>query len=144
MNKLSVGSRLARLFLILSPAIFLLCFPIQNPIQAAGNLDQTFGIGGKVTTDFFEGDDDLEAIAIQADGKIVVCGDVDRKPDGFGLIVARYKANGMLDTGFGNGGKVFPDFLGGFATSVAIQPNGKIVVAGSLRGIKVQIFCSSA
>ncbi len=103
-----------------------------------GTLDATFGNGGKVTTDFSGSDDVAFGVAIQSDGKIVVAGGASAVVAGavntdFGL--ARYNADGTLDTGFGNGGKVTTDFSGSFdqAHALAIQLDGKIVLAGRSR-----------
>jgi len=100
----------------------------------AGDLDPTFGTGGRVTTDFGALDAPT-ATAIQPDGKIVVVGDTDNPPDD-SFAVARYNADGSLDSSFGSGGKVTTDFGGtgfAFASAVGIQPDGRIVVAGSSR-----------
>jgi uncharacterized delta-60 repeat protein len=98
----------------------------------AGDLDPTFDGDGKVITDF-GGTEYLGGVAMQADGKIVAAGqtyDPATFHDSFAL--ARYAANGSLDSGFGSGGKVRTDFgpspSAGWA--VAIQSDGKIVVAG--------------
>ena len=60
-----------------------------------GGLDTSFGSGGRVVTDF-GADDRASAVAVQADGRIVVGGG---SGDGFAL--ARYLADGSLDSGFG-------------------------------------------
>jgi uncharacterized delta-60 repeat protein len=79
---------------------------------AAGDLDTSFGTGGKVTTDFSPGLDRATAVAIQPDGKIVVAGIAGGgAASNFGL--ARYNTDGSLDTSFGTGGKVTTDFSGG-------------------------------
>lgn len=89
------------------------------PAQAdAGDLDPTFGIGGRVTTDF-GANERLDNIAIQSDGKILAVG---------GSNLVRYNANGSLDSEFGSSGRVITDF---FPKSVAMRADGKIVVAGS-------------
>src|SRR5215469_15043858 len=98
-----------------------------------GSLDQTFGSSGKVTTDFFGSDDVAYRIALQPDGKLVLAGltfNPATKSDDFA--VARYNPNGSLDSSFGAGGKQTTDFFGNadYATGVAIQADGKIVVAG--------------
>lgn len=97
-----------------------------------GSLDPSFGTGGKVTTDFLFHNDEAHAIALQPDGKIVAAGQLFSASTNFDFALARYNANGSLDTGFGTGGKVMTDFFGGedeiFA--MALQPDGKIVVAG--------------
>src|SRR4029077_6628971 len=70
-------------------------------------------------------------VALQPDGKIVVVGRSGGLT-GFDFGVVRYDADGSLDTGFGTGGMVRTDFAGGadYAHGVAIQGDGKIVVAG--------------
>ncbi len=99
-----------------------------------GTLDTTFGGGdGRVTTGF-GGDDLAQAVAIQPNGKIVVAGTSWTSTARFAL--ARYNANGTLDTTFGGGdGKVTTSFPEGDAQAlgVAIQSNGRIVVAGTVR-----------
>lgn len=64
--------------------------------NADGSLDESFGAGGKVMTDFFDYEDYINAVALQTDSKIVVAG---RARDGalayFGL--ARYNKDGSLD-----------------------------------------------
>ena len=82
--------------------------------------------------------DEARAVAIQADGKIVVAGNavVGRTSNNqfnFDFALARFNADGSPDLSFGNGGKVTTDFNGQTdrAFAVAIQGDGKIVVAGS-------------
>ena len=100
-------------------------------VAAAGDLDPTFGTGGKVTTDIQGDFDKARAVAIQPDGKIVVAGSAQNGMN-IDFAVLRYNTNGTLDTSFGTGGKVLTPVLDSddFATSVAIQPDGKIVAAG--------------
>jgi len=75
--------------------------------NADGTLDAGFGTGGKVTTDIGGSTDRINAIAIQADGKIVVAGSsYSGTTTGTDFALARYNADGTLDAGFGNGGKV--------------------------------------
>ena len=80
---------------------------------------------GKVTTDF-GGNDFGFGMAMQSDGKIVVGGISDGD-----FALARYTANGILDTTFSGDGKVTTDFVGNaFVYGVAVQPDGKILLAG--------------
>jgi len=98
-----------------------------------GDLDQGFGSGGKVTTDFFGGEDVAYAIAIQSDGKLVVAGLAFNSGAGStDFALARYNPDGSLDQAFGAGGKQTTDFFGkpSAAFSVALQPDGNIVAAG--------------
>jgi uncharacterized delta-60 repeat protein len=100
---------------------------------APGDLDTTFGAGGKVTTDF--GSNDLgQAVAIQPDGQIVVAGSTTgSSSQQFAL--ARYNSDGSLDPAFGGTGKVTTQIdpspqTGARAFAVAVQPDSKIVAAG--------------
>lgn len=95
-----------------------------------GTLDPSFGSGGKVSTDFFNGLDSAGALALQPDGKIVVAGSAYNGGTNFGL--ARYNGDGSLDASFGSGGKVITKFGGvDYAGALALQPDGKIIAAGS-------------
>ena len=97
-----------------------------------GSFDTGFGIDGIATADIGEADDYGRDLAVQADGKIVVVGYTSGETD-FDFAVVRFSASGSLDTGFGVGGVATCDFHGqtDFGQSVAIQSDGKIVVAGS-------------
>jgi uncharacterized delta-60 repeat protein len=95
--------------------------------KANGSLDTTFSTDGKVTTDFSEYDDLAYALGIESGGKIVVAGTTSWNY----FALARYNADGSLDTNFGNNGKVTTDFGGdNEAYALAIDSSGKIVVAG--------------
>lgn len=99
-----------------------------------GTLDTSFGTGGRVTTAFGVccGTDWPTALVLQPDGKLVASGAVNTVSD-FGL--ARYHADGALDTSFGTGGRVVTDF-GGFdqAYDLILQPDGKLVAGGAAAG----------
>ena len=91
-------------------------------------LDPTFGGTGKVTTDVSGSEDSAYSVAVQADGKIVAAGTSYPGPD---FAVVRYNSDGSLDPSFGGTGKVTTNVISwDIATSVAIQADGKIVVAG--------------
>jgi uncharacterized delta-60 repeat protein len=100
---------------------------------ADGALDPSFGTNGVTTTAFTSQGDAGKAVALQADGRIVVAGRTALfGSSDFGL--ARYSADGTPDPAFGNG-QLVVDFLSGNdgAESVVVQPDGKIVVAGFAR-----------
>ncbi len=107
-------------------------------LNSNGSLDTGFNATGKNTVTFNLGggtNAGARAAALQADGKIVVAGFAQRTTNDTDFAVARLLANGFLDTGFGSGGKTNFGFgLGSVnddeATGLAIQPDGKIVVAG--------------
>ena len=100
---------------------------------AAGALDQTFGIGGKVVSDFFSGSDQANALVVQADGKILVTG-FARTSTFTDFALARHNSDGSLDGSFGIDGKVTTSFTGANtqARDIALQSDGKIVVGGIL------------
>jgi uncharacterized delta-60 repeat protein len=94
-----------------------------------GSLDSNFGTDGTTTTlvGLAAG---AHAVALQPDGKIIVAGDAVFPRRKFAFVLARYNPDGSLDTSFDNDGKVTA--LGKFsAGDVAVQPDGKIVAAGS-------------
>lgn len=99
-------------------------------MQAApGDLDASFGVAGMQTTDF-GGSEDAAAAAIQQDRKIVVAGGSFRG-GGWDCALARYNPDGSLDARFSGDGKVVTDFGGSESgRDLALQPDGKIVVAG--------------
>ncbi len=98
----------------------------------SGALDQTFGTGGKVTTEFGRSSSAALAVALQPDGRIVAAGAVSGGPTGVDIALARYTANGSLDPTFGVGGRVVTDLQSPFqaASAMVIQPDGKLVVSG--------------
>ncbi len=95
-----------------------------------GALDPTFGNAGVRVSDFGLGDDYINALAIQPDGKIVAAGTADNGTN-TDFALARYTANGTLDPTFGGTGKVTTNIgHNDEAFGVAIQTDGKIVAAG--------------
>ncbi len=101
-----------------------------------GSIDLTFGTSGKVITDFNGSMDHGLAVTIQADGKIVVAGAAFTLSNRQDLALARYNNDGTLDLNFGIGGKVTANLLpapsNNVAEAVAVQANGKIVIAGTV------------
>jgi len=96
-----------------------------------GTLDPGFGTGGLVTTSIGGLNDGAERLALQGDGKIVVGGRSFINGN-FHSALVRYNTSGTLDAGFGTGGKVTTIFGGDSddVGTIAIQPDGKIVVPG--------------
>lgn len=99
--------------------------------NTTGSLDTTFDTDGMVLTDIGTNDDYGRALAIQTDGKIVVAG-YSSNGSHYDIALARYNINGSLDNSFDSDGIVTTDIgnYGDIAYSVAIQADGKIVVAG--------------
>jgi uncharacterized delta-60 repeat protein len=101
-----------------------------------GSLDAGFGDGGKVFTSLRAADEASfgRAVALQPDGKILLAGGVGNLS---GFALARYEPDGSLDPAFGVDGKLVTLFKAGNAYrwaeayAVAVQPDGKIVAAGT-------------
>jgi uncharacterized delta-60 repeat protein len=99
-----------------------------------GQVDRRFGDHGHVFTDVGLGNVSANAVAIQPDGRILVAGGGFRSQGNVkrGFVLARYLQDGSLDQSFGKAGIVIADFSGGAsARALALQPNGKILVAGT-------------
>ncbi len=101
-----------------------------------GKLDASFGANGVI---LYNSDADYidrgSAVAIQLDGKILVLANSHNGPDSFNIMLLRYEPDGSPDLAFGTNG--IATYMGpsqganDFGNALAIQPNGKIVVAGS-------------
>ncbi len=102
--------------------------------KANGNLDQDFGTDGILIKTFLSGYHmvTLNSIILQPDGKIVIAGSSSPQYDIF-MALARFESNGSVDIAFGKEGKVLTDFQTdeSAATSVLLQPDGKIIATGS-------------
>jgi uncharacterized delta-60 repeat protein len=106
---------------------------ILTRLNTDGTLDSSFDGDGRVFTDFGLSDVAF-AVAIQPDGKIVAAG-LARSSSGVDsreFAVARYSPDGGLDASFDGDGRAVTPFtsLADVAWSVALQPDGKIVVGG--------------
>jgi uncharacterized delta-60 repeat protein len=107
-----------------------------------GSLDNSFSFDGRATIDFDggTGNEQCSGLGLQSDGKIVVSGFTrGAAPNSTDFAIARLNTDGTLDTSFGAGtGKttVAFDLMGGVGddtpTDMLIQPDGKIVVAGTV------------
>ncbi|MFN8215563.1 MAG: delta-60 repeat domain-containing protein [Solirubrobacterales bacterium] len=126
---------LARAVLLAIGALLLAGLAAPAALAAPGDLDPAFA-GGAGTERFYPSDGKvfLGAVATQPDDKIVLAG--FEAPGS--VIVVRLLADGKFDPSFGTEGKVTTPFTGtgnfGDANAVAVQPDGKIVVAGSAKG----------
>jgi uncharacterized delta-60 repeat protein len=102
-------------------------------LLSAGDLDPTFGTGGKVSTRISDKSDIAAALALQPDGKIVVAGTTSGKSGTPAIGLVRYNPDGSVDTSFGTGGTVVTPFPNGQVSvaAMALQPDGKIVLGCS-------------
>lgn len=109
------------------------------PSLTPGELDPSFGTGGVVTTAF--GNWAVAgAAAIQPDGKVVTAGEttVGGKNE---FISTRMEPDGALDPTYGLGGIAVPQFAGSSgANAIALEPDGKIILAGASTVGNVQSF----
>jgi uncharacterized delta-60 repeat protein len=130
-------TRLIPIALVLATAV---AVGAGSAAAAPGDLDPSFGTGGTLTFKPQGADSLVNDVAIQPDGKIVLAGVANND-----FAVVRLNPDGSPDTSFGNGGSVVENAVGtnseDLADAVAIQPDGKIVVAGtSLRQNDIQNF----
>jgi uncharacterized delta-60 repeat protein len=114
-----------------------------------GSLDSTFGTNGKViqmidtTTGIYNGEEAINAMTIQPDGKIIAIGSTSYDNSSYTLRLeemARFNTNGSLDVSFAQQGKYvqshrFSSQFSKWLGAVAIQPNGNIVVAGTIEDV---------
>jgi uncharacterized delta-60 repeat protein len=98
-----------------------------------GNLDNTFGSGGKVSR-IINGFDTPRSIKIDSAGKIVVAGRTLPTGGVFNqkAFVARFTENGVEDTSFGTNGLTEIQLSGNadYFMDMVIQPDGKILATG--------------
>jgi len=118
---------------LIAAIVIIVSLVARYQVQAApGDLDPRFGHDGVAFTDFSQNTELAYSVAVQADGKIVLCGQSGVSPN-LHSALARYNPNGRLDSTFGTGGKVVVTFnpASDYLYAVAIQSDGKIVAAGS-------------
>jgi uncharacterized delta-60 repeat protein len=113
-----------------------LAFSAGTAAAAPGDLDPSFSGSGKLSFAPGGRTTQVNDVAIQPDGKIVLAGWIEQGGGNIDFLVARLNPNGSFDQGFGSGGIKTVDFPGKGPTSdtasgVALQPDGKIVVAGT-------------
>jgi uncharacterized delta-60 repeat protein len=97
-----------------------------------GSLDTTFGGTGKVRTALVPGDEAVDQLVLQPDGKLVAAGFADNNGTREDFALVRYKADGSLDTTFGGTGKITTPISStdDGAEALVRQPDGRLVAAG--------------
>jgi uncharacterized delta-60 repeat protein len=115
------------------------CIARFNP---NGTLDTNFGDSGKVIQPIGSGDDKGYSLAIQPDEKILLGGHCHNGSN-FDFCIARFNPNGTLDTTFGDSGKVRQPIGSSDdeGYSLAIQPDGKILLGGHCKNGSFYDFC---
>jgi uncharacterized delta-60 repeat protein len=101
-------------------------------LNADGTVDTAFGSNGFATVAMGPGANQIFAVALQPDGRIVVAGGGDVSGSQTSMMAARLNADGTLDTSFGSGGAVIVNFgtASSWAYGVAVQADGRIVLGG--------------
>ena len=104
-------------------------------LNVNGSLDlnfATYGQAGLVTTDFFGNYDQILALAVQPDGKIIAAGHAKHPQRSFEFALARYNPDGTMDNTFGIGGRLTTDWFGGpdGIHGIVLDSKGRAVVGG--------------
>lgn len=104
-------------------------------IDENGNLDNTFGNQGITTVNLIYGGNYVTGMVVQDDDKIILSGNAEG-PEDYDLGMARLTADGILDTSFGTDGITVTDINKDVdqVADAALQPDGKILVAGHTAG----------
>jgi uncharacterized delta-60 repeat protein len=119
------ASRIARLAIAAGAAA-----TVSPALPAPGDLDPTFGKGGRVIVDIENDNDRPAGMHLQPDGKIIVGRSNEASTDDFSVL--RFNPDGSPDTSFGTDGRSSLDIPGVKGTTQMLlrQPDGKIVAAG--------------
>jgi uncharacterized delta-60 repeat protein len=105
-----------------------------------GSRDASFGADGIVAVPFGRASGPAADMVVQPDGRILIAGTIDQGGGNYDFVVARTTAEGQSDPTFGAGtGRVIIPFDFGannadFASGIALQPDGKIIVVGTVDG----------
>ena len=120
-------------------AILLLSSLCATPVWADGMLDPDFGTGGLATTNFSTFSfDTAGALVVQPDGRAIAAGSVQPNLAQTFMGAARYLPSGALDPSFDGDGMTTVNFnvaaadIGGTVGQVLLQPDGRIVLVGSV------------
>lgn len=115
----------------------LISFFFLSILMKAQTLDTTFGTNGKVFTSFGAFNSIFHALTMQTDGKIYAVGAKEGLfSETNGLFIAKYNSDGSLDTTYNGTGKIEVGygFSYEFCYTAVIQPDNKLIVAGSSNG----------
>lgn len=114
--------------------------------NASGTLDSSWNGNGKVITPIGTSDVQSGALVVQSDGKVLRAGvcvvGVTSNPV---FCALRYNTNGSLDSSWNGTGKVITSIGGSDdeATAIAVQPDGKVLLAGFCFAAASNNFCAA-
>lgn len=103
--------------------------PLDATFDGQAGMPTAFPGNGRVSTSFSAGSDAANGVTVQPDGKLIVVGSSNAAAD---WAIARYNADGSLDTAFSGDGMLTLAMGTGteVARDVEVQPDGQIVVGG--------------
>ena len=102
-------------------------------LTTSGQLDSSFGSGGKQTVDFGSTYDYGYGVAVDSAGRVLLGGDSNQgTPTGYDFAVTRLTPSGALDTTFGSGGKQTVDFGNTYdrVYGVAVDSADRVLLGG--------------
>jgi uncharacterized delta-60 repeat protein len=104
--------------------------------HSSGSADQGFGDGGRLTTSTGGANNAVKDMVLQPDGRIVMAGSTTVGGETRGFLI-RLNSDGTLDSTFDGDGKLIIGTAGfqSNVNSIALQPDGKILVAGDVRAV---------
>ena len=110
--------------------------------NVGGTLDTSFSGDGKATTNFTAGEDTVDHVAIQSDGRIIVAGTAGYFSNNARFALVRYDTDGTRDATFSGDGKLTTNLTSGFdgAFAVAIQPLDQKIVATGQAGLNLAVL----
>ncbi|MFB3905833.1 MAG: hypothetical protein ACE15E_20480 [Acidobacteriota bacterium] len=115
-------------------AVLVLFAPRNSVLAGEGDLDPSFGTGGKLSADITGQllDDAVGDVALLPDGRILVAGTTSSGfPSEHDVAVVVFEPDGSLDESFGQGGRVLIDRGGNeFCDAVVVQPDGRVLLGG--------------
>lgn len=106
---------------------------LLNAVSGEVLPDPSFNGGALVVTDMPGGNDQFGAMALMSDGRILVYG-TSQDANGMSFVIARYRADGSLDSTFGDGGMALVRSYSPAITpaNIVVQPDGKILASGTI------------
>jgi uncharacterized delta-60 repeat protein len=105
-------------------------------VNAAGQLDTTYGNGGYARIDLAGFADNARTVLVLPDNRVLLAGGGRPTMADVDAMFALLTENGQLDTSFGTGGKAVVPFGGAsdFVWGLAMDPTNKKVVAAGIKG----------